>query len=159
MPGDFLTPAALAAITGVSTDTLRHYERKGLLSRPPRTDAGHRRYPAAAADRVRLVRRALTIGFSLGELARVLRRRERGEAPCADVRALVGARRADLDRHIEELLALRADLDRLLAAWDDRLAATPPGQPARLLENIVKLEVRSQKLEVSGRSPRKTRLQ
>jgi MerR family transcriptional regulator, mercuric resistance operon regulatory protein len=139
--GDSLTPAALAELTGVSTDTLRHYERKGLLARPPRTDAGHRRYPAAAADRVRLIQRALTIGFSLDELARVLRRRERGEAPCADVRALVGARRADLDRQIDELVALRRDLDALLADWDQRLAATPPGKQARLLQHIVKLEV------------------
>jgi DNA-binding transcriptional MerR regulator len=134
---DALTPAALAALTGVSTDTLRHYERKGLLARPPRTDAGHRRYPAAAVDRVRLIRRALVIGFSLAELARVLRQRERGGVPCREVRALVGSRRASLDRQIDELIALRRDLDRLLADWDRRLGATPPGQRAHLLENLL----------------------
>jgi len=138
MHGESLTPAALAELTGVSTDTLRHYERKGLLARPPRTDAGHRRYPAAAADRVRLIRRALVIGFSLAELARVLRQRERGGAPCREVRALVGTRRAALDRQIDELLVLRRDLDRLLAEWDRRLDATPPGHRANLLETLLR---------------------
>jgi DNA-binding transcriptional MerR regulator len=129
-----LTPSKLASLTGVSTDTLRHYEKKGLLALPPRTDAGHRRYPPGAADRVRLIQRALVIGFSLEDLARVLRERDRGGAPCRTVRALVGARRVELDRQIADLMALRSELDGLLAQWDKRLAATAPGKQARLLE-------------------------
>src|ERR1039458_5579184 len=67
----------LARLSGVSTDTLRHYERVGVLAKPPRTNSGYRRYPASALERVRLVRRAMSVGFSLEELARVQRVRDK----------------------------------------------------------------------------------
>jgi len=62
----------LAKLTGVSTDLLRHYERIVVLTFPLRTAHGYRRYAPEALERVRTVRRALSIGFSLPELARVL---------------------------------------------------------------------------------------
>lgn len=124
----------LSAATGVSRDTIRHYERKGVLAPAARTSGGYRRYPPDAVARVALVRRALRVGFSLDELARVLRDRARGRAPCREVRALVGARLGDLQRQLAELTLLERELRRMLSAWDDRLARTPPGQPALLLE-------------------------
>ena len=93
---DTLTRTALARLTNVSPDTLRHYERKGVLPSPPRSDNGYRRYPLSAVTRVQLVQRALTVGFTLDELARVLKERESGGAPCRKVRALVASRLADL---------------------------------------------------------------
>jgi hypothetical protein len=84
----YVRSGELAKITGVSTDTLRHYERIGVLARPPRTSGGYRQYPVEAADRVRLVRRAMAIGFSLDELARILHMRDHGGAPCRQVHAL-----------------------------------------------------------------------
>jgi len=75
----------LASLTGVSTDTLRHYERLGLLPKPPRTNGGYRDYPPHSLDRVRLIRRALSIGFSLPELTTILEMRDRGEVPCRRV--------------------------------------------------------------------------
>jgi len=89
-----LSPRELAASAGISTDTLRHYEKSGVLPKPARTRAGYRRYPADAARRVALVRRALAIGFSIKELARVFRERDQGGAPCRKVRAIVGDRLA-----------------------------------------------------------------
>ena len=80
----------LARLAGVSTDTLRHYERKGLLKRARRSANGYREYLATDLDRVRLVRGALGIGFTLDELARILSVRDRGGAPCRQVRALAG---------------------------------------------------------------------
>ena len=59
----------LAQQTGVSVDTIRHYERLGLLPKAARTNAGYRQYPPSAVERVRLVRHALPFGFSLRELA------------------------------------------------------------------------------------------
>jgi DNA-binding transcriptional MerR regulator len=129
-------PRDVARATGVSTDTLRHYERKGLLPRVPRTAAGYRRYSAATVDRVLLIQRALAVGFSLGDLRRVLAMRDQGKVPCQGVRELVGQRLEDLDRRIEELLALRDELRLLLAEWDGRLANTAPGQRAHLLETL-----------------------
>ena len=72
----------LAQRSGVSTDTLRHYERMGLLARPQRTLGGYRAYEPQALDRVLVVRRALSIGFSLCELAAIFRIRDCGGAPC-----------------------------------------------------------------------------
>lgn len=136
MSATTLGPRELARQGGVSTDTLRHYERKGLLARPQRTSSGYRRYPADAVHRVRLIQRALVVGFSLAELARVLRERDRGGAPCRSVRGLLDTRLADLTRQISELRALRKELVELGRLWDSKLAAVPPGTPAHLLEEL-----------------------
>ena len=76
----FLNSGELAKAAGVSTDTLRHYERKGVLARPKRGSNGYRQYPADALDRVCLVRRALAVDFTLDELAGILRVRDGGGA-------------------------------------------------------------------------------
>jgi DNA-binding transcriptional MerR regulator len=132
----WLGPRAVAQATGVSTDTLRHYERLGLLPSAQRTRAGYRRYHPSTVERVRLIQRALLIGFSLKELAAALRQREEGSPPCRRVRALVGDRLVDLDRKLRELTALRGERRRLLRDGDDRLASTPDGQRARLLDML-----------------------
>ena len=81
-----LSAGQLARLSFVSTDSLRHYERVGVLPKPRRTPAGYRQYPPEAVARVRMIRRALALGFTLRELARVLRVREKGGAPCREVR-------------------------------------------------------------------------
>lgn len=129
-------PRELARLTHVSTDTLRHYERKGLLPAPPRTSAGYRRYPSDSVERIQLIQRALIIGFSLDDLARVLRERDRGGAPCQRVRAIVSERLIALDRQFEELAALRAELRTLLKTWDTRLSRTGNGRRADLLKTL-----------------------
>lgn len=68
MTETWIGPRALAEATGVSTDTLRHYERLGLLPGTDRARAGYRRYPPAMVERVRLIQRALVVGFSLKDL-------------------------------------------------------------------------------------------
>jgi DNA-binding transcriptional MerR regulator len=135
--GSTLAPREVARQCGVSADTLRHYERKGLLPRPARTGSGYRRYPPETVGRVLLVQRALVVGFSLSELARVLRERDRGEPPCRAVRDLVAARLADLEARLTQLTALRRELRQLLATWDRTLATVPAGQPANLLLSLV----------------------
>lgn len=132
-----LSPTELARLAGVSRDTLRHYERRGLLS-PQRTSSGYRRYPPDSVERVRLIRRALMVGFSLKELARVLGEREKGRVPCQSVRALVQARLAELTKKLQELRLLKRDLEALLRGWDATLAVTPKGVQARLLDGLAK---------------------
>ena len=129
-------PRDVAKATGVSTDTLRHYERKGLLPEVTRTAAGYRRYSAATIQRVLLIQRALVVGFSLTDLKRVLGARDRGGAPCRSVRALVGERLVGLNRRIEAMCILRDELGVLLSEWDERLARTPKGKRAHLLESL-----------------------
>jgi len=131
-----LSPSELSRLTGVSTDTLRHYERKRVLPSPARLPNGYRRYPGEAVARVQLVKRALRIGFSLDELSRVLAERQRGGAPCRQVRAMVATRLEDLEKSLGELTTLRGELQELLRDWDRRLARLPHGSQARLLESL-----------------------
>jgi len=134
-----LRSGELAKLVGVSADTLRLYERKGLLARPPRAANGYRCYPREAVERVRLIRAALSIGFTIGELGEILGARDRGGAPCAQVRGLAGEKLRNLERHIRELAGLRDELRQVLKQWDRRLKETPSGQRARLLEAIAGL--------------------
>lgn len=122
-------PAAMAKATGVSTDSLRHYERLGLLPGVPRSANGYRHYSPAAVRRVLLIQRALVVGFSLVDLQRILATRDRGGTPCAAVRALVGARLAALDARISELLELRDDLRRVLSGIGGWRGRRPGSQP------------------------------
>jgi len=132
----YMRAGELARAAGVSTDTLRHYERKGVLPRPRRSPNGYREYAAESLARVLLVRRALTFGFTLDELARVLRARERGGAPCREVRALAASKLAGVEARLRELASLRDELRATLDEWDSRLSKTAAGERARLLESL-----------------------
>jgi len=105
-----------------------------VLGIPPRSQGGYRLYPPEAVGRVRPVRRALAIGFTLHDLAAVLSERDRGGTPCRNVRALVAERLADLETRLGELTELRDELRLLLRNWDLRLAKIPGGAQARLLD-------------------------
>ena len=131
-----LTSGQLAGLAGVSRDTLRHYERKGVLPRPLRSRNGYRQYPAEALQRVQLVRRALSVGFTLDELARVLKVRDRGGAPCDEVRKIASQKLLAVQDQLRELTALRNDLQQTLRAWDARLAHRGKGTRAHLLESL-----------------------
>lgn len=89
-----------------------------------------------AFDRVRLVRRALTVGFTLDELSGILRVRDGGGAPCHEVRALAAAKLAQVEAQLSDLIALRDDLRTTLRDWDGRLKRKPTGARAHLLESL-----------------------
>lgn len=152
----FLRIGPLARQTGLSVDTLRHYERKGVLV-ARRSPSGYREYPLEAIDRVRLIQRALSVGFTLDELARVFRVRERGGAPCRAVRALAAAKLQSMEERICEALALRDQLRALIAKWDATLACTPKGQPAHLLETWPQAPVAARIPGTSTLVPRRAR--
>jgi DNA-binding transcriptional MerR regulator len=134
-----LSSGKLAELAGVSRDTLRHYERKGVLSRPLRGHNGYRQYPPEALQRVQLVRRALAVGFTLDELSRVLKVRDSGGAPCEEVRKIAAQKLVDVQEQLRELTALRNDLQETLRDWDTRLARAN-GKRANLLESLRKKE-------------------
>jgi DNA-binding transcriptional MerR regulator len=127
----------LAKACGVSNDTIRHYEQKGVIPAAVRDGSGYRRYPEETIERVRLVRRALGIGFTLDELARVFRQRTSGHPPCREVRLLGARKLSELDDRIGEMLAVRDALASTLESWDSRLIATPEGEMAHLLETVI----------------------
>jgi DNA-binding transcriptional MerR regulator len=130
-----LSSGELAARAGVTKDTLRFYERRGLLARPRRSANGYRRYPASAVARVGLIRVAVSVGFSIDELARILRQRDAGGAPCREVRRLAGEKVERLRREIASLTALCSGLEEVVADWDLRLVEAA-GKRAGLLEAL-----------------------
>jgi DNA-binding transcriptional MerR regulator len=106
------------------------------LPLPQRTAGNYREYLPTALQRVALIRKALTIGFSLTELKTILAVRDKGGAPCRHVRDLLRSKIHDLDQQIRNLVSLRVEMNRLSRQWDKRLQRTKPGQVARLLESV-----------------------
>jgi DNA-binding transcriptional MerR regulator len=132
----FYRAGELARSAGVSTDTLRYYERQRLLAAPPRAANGYRHYPLEALSRVRVIRSALAVGFSVDELTKILGARDRGLAPCRQVRQLAVNKLKGLEERIRELQHLRRALSTTLAGWDRQLAKTPSGAKAGLLYSL-----------------------
>lgn len=133
---DEISSGELARMCGVSPDTIRHYERVGVLPGAVRGSNGYRRFPRESVERVQLVRKALAIGFSLEELARIVRQRDAGSPPCRNVRAMAGEKLADLDRQIAEMISMRAELAGILEEWDAKLSTTAGGEAAHLLQGL-----------------------
>jgi DNA-binding transcriptional MerR regulator len=115
---------------------LRYYERQRLLPAPPRAANGYRRYPAEALARIRVIRSALAVGFSIDELVQILGARDRGLAPCQHVRQLAASKLEALGSRIRELQHLRTALRKTIDDWDQRLAKTSSGKRAALLESL-----------------------
>ena len=136
----WLTIGDVAAATGESRDTIRYYERIGLVPRPSRTAAGYRQYQGGIVRRLALIRNAQRFGFSLKEIAGFLGVRDRGGKPCHDVRAAAERMIVAVDRQIAELVETRKQMRKTLRTWDDTLAATPPGRPAYLLERMTRTD-------------------
>ena len=126
----------LARLSGVSADTVRFYERRNLLVPATRTSAGYRVFSPDSLARMRLIRAGLSIGFSIAELADILRERNSGGAPCRRVRQLAGEKLAVLEERLRELQSWRRELRSMLFAWDRMLTKTPRGKQARLLESF-----------------------
>lgn len=127
----------LAKAASVSTDTLRHYERKGVLKKPNRRANGYRLYPADALNRVLLVRRALSVGFTLDELARLLSERDKGGVPCKQAYNLAVEKLSDVEEQLLVLTALRDELRHMLSDWNKRLSTAPSNTQVGLLETLV----------------------
>jgi DNA-binding transcriptional MerR regulator len=134
----YLRTGELARMAGVSPNTLRHYERLGLLVRPVRSPNGYREFPASALDRVRLVQRALRLGFTLRELARILRIRDKGGAPCREVRSLASGKLEEIESQLNQLTMLRDELRSILRDWDALLNGSAASARAGLLESLGK---------------------
>ena len=105
----------LAAEAGVNLQTIRFYERRGLLREPPRLMSGYRTYSPEAVRTIRFIKRCQRLGFSLAEITELLLERERRSANAAKVRAMAEAKLRDIDEHIGELQTMRDELRRLLA--------------------------------------------
>jgi DNA-binding transcriptional MerR regulator len=122
-----LRVAELAAAAGVPSDTVRYYERAGLLPPPARTAAGYRDYDAGALDRLRFIQGAQRLGLRLADIRDLLSVRDTGTCPCGPAEQLLRRRLAEVDAEIGRLVTLRAEM----AAMADALPAAtcPPPAP------------------------------
>jgi MerR family transcriptional regulator, mercuric resistance operon regulatory protein len=108
----------LAGRVGVNAETLRYYERRGLLEAPPCTAGGYRDYPSAAVGLLRFIKRAQELGFSLGEIEELVHLDDGGPDSCDAARALAEAHKADLEARIADLQRMRDSLGELIATCD-----------------------------------------
>lgn len=111
-----LKTGELAKRTGVNVETLRFYEREGLIPEPPRRLSGYREYPAESVQRIRFIKRAQELGFSLAEVKELLALRVRPGLTCREVRAKAERKVADVRRKIADLKAIERALQKLTAS-------------------------------------------
>ena len=115
-----LTIGALAEAAGIGVETIRFYERRGLLRDPPRTPAGYRQYPADTVDRVKFIRRAQGLGFALREVLELLDLRVDDVEACGLVEAQAREKLEQVGGKIEALRRMETALQRLVEAAEAR---------------------------------------
>ena len=114
--GADLTIGKLAEAAGVNIETIRYYQRRGLLDEPPKPLGGHRRYAPNQAKRVRFVRRAQALGFTLDEVGMLLTLD--AACACTDTRALAARKRGLIERKMADLTAMYQALGKLIQQCD-----------------------------------------
>ena len=115
-----LTTGQVARAAGVGRETIRFYERQGLIAAPPRGESGYRRYPPETVARLLFIRRAKELGFSLAEIRELLSLQQSPETTCSEVRQRAAAKIADIEARIRDLERMRAALGALVKACSGR---------------------------------------
>lgn len=121
-----MTVSQLADRVSTTADTVRYYERIGLLPEPRRSASGYRLYEGADVDRLRFVKQAQTFGLALDDIRELVAVRDRGLCPCGHTRILLENRVAGIDDQISELTQLRDQIHGMLDALVERDAGTWP---------------------------------
>ena len=125
-----MTISKVAKKAGVGVETVRFYERKGLVDQPPKPSfGGFRVYPVETAERIRFIREAQELGFSLREIEELLSLRADPSADCADVREKAQTKLSEVKRKMAQLKRIGAALEQLIAAC--------PGQGALKVCSII----------------------
>ena len=118
--------------SGIGIETLRFYERSGLLGRPMRSQSGYRLYDEGILERLAFIKKAQTLGFSLEEIKQIIHDAQSGASPCDDVREIVRRRLAELDEKMREMKRYRKELAETLEEWD--AVGRAPGHICGLIE-------------------------
>lgn len=127
-----LTISKLAARAGVNVQTLRYYERRGILAEPARSPAGYRQYDLEAVARIRFIKRAQELGFTLEEISELLELRVEHGAACEAVEERARAKLGLVDQKIRQLTRIRGVLDDLVEACQRR----QPTEDCPILEGL-----------------------
>ena len=133
----FYRSGELAKICGCSPDTVRHYEQLGLIQKPLRSENRYRQYPKETIHRVKQIQAALKIGFTLNELSKIFKIRDKDGVPCKNVRDLAETKLQQLEEQINQMTMTREQLKQLIKEWDKLLTQKPPGERAGLLSELV----------------------
>src|SRR5680860_372984 len=104
----------LADALGVPTETIRYYERRGLLLEPARAANGYRIYTEATLARLRFIRAAQVAGLTLAEIVGIIETRDRGTAPCTHVAELLKAKLGEVRNRQQQLAALETEIEALI---------------------------------------------
>lgn len=108
----------LASAAGVNPQTVRYYEKRGLLPKPRRTDAGYRRYDSSSIVRLRFIRRAQAVGFSLREIDQLLSLRYDDASSCNEVKHIAAAKATEVRERIAQLRIVERVLNRMIHNCD-----------------------------------------
>ncbi len=111
-----LTIGKIATQAAMSIDTIRYYERAGLIAPPERGDSGYRQYDGEVVKRLQFIRRAKDLGFTLAEIAELLTLSSQGERDMGAMKDAAQAKLATVEKKISELLRIRGGLTQLVAA-------------------------------------------
>ena len=118
----------VAEQSGMTVEAVRFYERQGLLPRPPRTEAGYRIYADADFRRLLFIRQAQRLGFSLQEIVRILRLRERGHCPCREVIDTLEHHLRETEDQLQRLQDFRDEIAKTLKQWKRNGTREVPGE-------------------------------
>jgi DNA-binding transcriptional MerR regulator len=110
----------VAKLTGVGIETLRFYEKSGLVDRPSRTASGYRVYDGSILERLAFIKKAQVLGFTLDDIRELIAHKRSGENPCGRVRAKVTSRLTELDERIRQMTLYRDELAAELKQWEKK---------------------------------------
>ena len=119
-----MTIGQLANRTGVGVETVRFYERRGLVPRPPRPASGFREYPPDAGDRIVFIRRAKVLGFSLREIKDLLSLRVKAGASCGTVKRRAEVKLGEIEGKLTDLRRMKRALAQLVVSCERRTSTT-----------------------------------
>jgi Cu(I)-responsive transcriptional regulator len=126
-----LTIGQLARETGTKVETVRFYEKCGLLPAPARTEGNYRSYDRGHLNRLSFIRRARDLGFSLDQVRALLALSDDRSQPCAAIDAIAKEHRTEVERKIVDLQSLKAELDRMIDQCDCGVVAD-----CRIIESL-----------------------
>lgn len=115
-----LTIGKAARIAGVGVETIRFYEREGLIAQPPPRQSGYRQYPEETVNLIRFIKRAKELGFTLKEIKELLALRIEPETTCEDIRSKAEAKISDIEERIRTLQRMKEALTKLTLACRER---------------------------------------
>jgi len=109
----------VAALCGLPIKTIRYYADLGLLKTLDRTEGGYRQFSSEVLTRLAFIKRSQSLGISLQEIGEILKVYEQGELPCDDIKQKLSQKLLQIDRQIEQMTTLRAELNGLLLGWEN----------------------------------------